>query len=53
MTLSKDPDEINDIASTDKGQSLIKKLFPQLLNLQKKMGDTLDLQKSFPTLSSE
>ena len=49
----KDPDEINDIASTDKGQSLIKKLFPQLLNLQKKMGDTLDLQKSFPTLSSE
>ncbi len=49
----KDPDEINDIASTDQGQSLIKKLFPQLLNLQKKMGDTLDLQKSFPTLSSE
>ena len=49
----KDPHEINDIASTDEGQSLIKKLFPQLLKLQNKMGDTLDLQKYFPTLSSE
>jgi choline-sulfatase len=51
--IEKDPDEINDIASTDKGQSLIKKLFPQLLDLQKKMDDTLDLQKFFPTLGSE
>ena len=46
--LKKDPDEMKDLASTPKGKDVIGKLFPKLLKLQKKMGDKLDLEKSFP-----
>ena len=49
--LGKDPDEKNDLASTDQGKETIGKLFPRLLKLQKKMGDKLDLTKSFPELA--
>jgi choline-sulfatase len=46
--LVKDPDEMKDLASTQKGKETITKLFPRLLKLQRKMGDKLDLGKSFP-----
>ncbi len=51
--LAKDPGEEKDIASTEKGKEWIAKLFPRLLKLQKNMGDSLDLAKSFPQLSSK
>jgi choline-sulfatase len=46
--IANDPEEKNDIVSTEKGKELTKKLFPRLLKLQKKMGDSLDLTKAFP-----
>ena len=49
--LAKDPFEENDLASTPEGKETIGKLFPRLLKLQKKMGDKLDLRKSFPELA--
>ena len=51
--LGKDPDEKNDLASTPEGKETIGKLFPRLLKLQKKMGDKLDLGKSFPELAKK
>ncbi len=51
--LGKDPDEMNDLASSQKGKETIGKLFPRLLKLQKKMGDKLDLEKSFPELAKK
>jgi arylsulfatase A-like enzyme len=51
--LAKDPGEEKDIASTEKGKEWIAKLFPRLLKLQKKMGDSLDLTQSFPQFSSK
>ena len=51
--LAKDPEEEKDIASTEKGKEWIAKLFPRLLELQKKMGDSLDLTQSFPQFSSK
>jgi hypothetical protein len=44
---------MNDQASTQKGKETIGKLFPRLLKLQKKMGDKLDLGKSFPELAKK
>ena len=46
--LAKDPFEEKDLAATPEGKETIGKLFPRLLKLQKKMGDKLDLRKSFP-----
>jgi arylsulfatase A-like enzyme len=51
--LGEDPDEMNDLASSQKGKETIGKLFPRLLKLQKKMGDKLDLGKSFPGLAKK
>ncbi len=51
--LGKDPDEMNDLASSQKGKETIGKLFPRLLKLQKKMGDKLDLERSFPELAKK
>ena len=51
--ITKDPEEKKDLAPTQKGKALIKKLFPQLVKLQKKMGDSLDLHKSFPLIASQ
>jgi choline-sulfatase len=51
--LGEDPDEMNDLASSQKGKETIGKLFPRLLKLQKKMGDKLDLGKSFPELAKK
>ncbi len=51
--LANDPEEEQDIASTQKGKDWIKKLFPRLLKLQIKMGDSLDLTNSFPQFSSK
>ena len=48
----KDPLEITDIAKTQRGREIVAKLFPRLIKLQKTMGDSLDLTKSFPKLSS-
>jgi choline-sulfatase len=46
--ISRDPLETKDLASTKKGKTIISKLFPRLLKLQKSMEDTLDLTESFP-----
>jgi choline-sulfatase len=51
--ITKDPEEKKDLAPTQKGKALIKKLFPQLVKLQKKMGDSLNLPKSFPLIASQ
>ena len=48
-----DPLETKDIAETKRGKSIVSKLFPRLLKLQKEMGDSLDLRKSFPKLLSK
>ena len=49
--IAKDPEEKKDLAPTQKGKTLIKKLFPQLVKLQKKMGDSLDLSTVFTEFS--
>lgn len=51
--IAKDPEEKKDLAPSQEGKALIKKLFPQLVKLQKKMGDSLDLSKSFPLVVSK
>ena len=51
--IAEDPEEKRDIASTEKGKELIKKLFPRLLKLQNKMDDPLDLTKAFPQFASK
>lgn len=49
----RDPFEKNDLAGTKRGKVIASKLFPRLLKLQKKMGDKLDLSKSFPSLTGK
>jgi choline-sulfatase len=51
--IGRDPYETKDIASTKKGKAIISKLFPRLLELQKRMEDTLDLTESFPDFASK
>jgi choline-sulfatase len=49
--IGRDPLETKDIASTKKGKTIISKLFPRLLKLQKNMEDSLDLSDTFPELA--
>jgi choline-sulfatase len=49
--IGRDPLETKDIASTKKGKTIISKLFPRLLKLQKNMEDSLDLTDTFPELA--
>ena len=49
--LNQDPLEMNDLAQSSEGKKLAHLLFPQLVALQAKMEDQLDLNNSFPDLS--
>lgn len=51
--LSKDPLEMHDLAGEPGILSEKKRLFRKLLDLQKQLGDPLDLRKAFPDLNSE
>jgi choline-sulfatase len=51
--IGRDPLETKDIASTKKGKTIISKLFPRLLKLQKNMEDSLDLTDTFPEFASK
>lgn len=46
--LTRDPQEMADLASSPEHQETKRKLFRRLLQLQSELGDTLDLTKSFP-----
>ena len=48
--LAADPNEMNDRADDQAKRPLIKKLFARLLELQKEMGDTLDVESVYPEL---
>ncbi|MDX1328172.1 MAG: sulfatase-like hydrolase/transferase, partial [Arenibacter sp.] len=48
--LETDPEELNDIAKAPENAALIKQLFEELLLLQEKMGDQLDLKPIFNLL---
>lgn len=49
--LQADPEEMNDLADRDDARPILRDLFAQLLQLQKQMGDPLDLRKTFPELA--
>jgi len=49
--LEQDPEEMTDLAGTNKGKKLAQKLFPKLFNLQSKMEDSINLQSLFPEFS--
>ncbi len=49
--LAKDPAEMNDRSGDPAVKPVIKKLFAELLKLQKETGDTLDLRAVYPGLS--
>ncbi|MBP7141328.1 MAG: sulfatase-like hydrolase/transferase [Opitutaceae bacterium] len=51
--LEKDPDETNDLAKDATYRSKARELFDRLLEQQRNLGDTLDLQAAFPDLSKE
>ena len=48
--VTKDPQELRDLADQKQHQATVSKLFARLLELQKETGDTLDLKAAFPTL---
>lgn len=48
--LNKDPHEMNDLIGPESGKLEAKRLFQGLLELQKEMGDTLDLKPIYPDL---
>lgn len=48
--LDEDPDEMHDLADNADQQQRIQQLYARLLELQKEMGDELDLSKAFPKL---
>ncbi|TKG95487.1 DUF4976 domain-containing protein [Puteibacter caeruleilacunae] len=48
--LKKDPEEMKDLSDVKKYQSLKKKLFKELLELQKQMNDEVDLKAVYPEL---
>ncbi len=50
--IKKDPFEKDDLASSEIGKKNIRQLFSRLLELQKKMGDSLDLNEKFPIYST-
>lgn len=50
FNLDDDPHEMKDLAGDPKYKQRIRKLFGQLLELQKETGDTLDLKETFPGL---
>ena len=46
--VAEDPEELRDLAAQPDQQTRLNDLFKQLLNLQQKMDDPLDLKVSFP-----
>ncbi len=48
--LKDDPNEMKDLAKSAKHQGTMKRLFKELLSLQKQMDDKLDLKAKFPQL---
>jgi choline-sulfatase len=50
--LKADPLEMNDVSDDPKNQGIVRKLFAELLRLQKETGDTLDLLADFSTLEN-
>ena len=48
--IAADPLEMKDLAHDTKQEKRISTLFARMLKLQKEMGDSLDLKKSFPNL---
>ncbi|HAL72992.1 MAG TPA: choline-sulfatase, partial [Verrucomicrobiales bacterium] len=48
--VSEDPEELRDLAAQPDQQTRLKDLFQQLLTLQKKMDNPLDLKVSFPEM---
>lgn len=48
--LRKDPKEINNLADRPEHSALVKRMFNDLVDLQKRMGDDLDLTKTFQAL---
>lgn len=48
--LARDPHEMNDLADDPAQRQTIKRLFADLLDLQKQMGDRLDLRAAYPEL---
>ena len=51
--LFRDPFELKDMAKTKRGKAIASKLFPRLVELQKNMGDKLELTQYFPEFSSK
>lgn len=49
--LFRDPYEMNDLASTSRGRKIASRLFPRLIELQEKMGDSLSLTGKFNELN--
>ena len=51
FNIKRDPLEMKDLADNKKSEKVIKRLYKQLLNLQKANNDSLDLKAAFPNLS--
>jgi hypothetical protein len=51
FNLEIDPNEMEDLSNDTNYKELKKELFKDLIEMQKKMNDTLDLMISFPELS--
>jgi choline-sulfatase len=49
--VEKDPHEMKDLASDPASKPVLKRLFTELLRLQKETGDTMDLKKAFSSLA--
>ena len=45
--LKNDPLEMNDLAGKPKQQRLMKRMYRQLLSMQRSLGDSLDLEAAF------
>ncbi len=50
FNIKRDPLEMKDLADNKKSEKVIKRLYKQLLNLQKANNDSLDLKAAFPNL---
>jgi hypothetical protein len=48
--LSRDPQEINNLADHPEHAALVKSMFNDLMDLQKRMGDQLNLAEIFESL---
>ena len=51
--LKDDPEEINDISEKPGSRQIMKRLFHELLDLQKESGDTFELKPIYPELAKK